>query len=71
MEKFLTIAQIISAILLVVVILMQQRGSGLSGLFGGSGDVYRSKRGVEKILFRATIALSVVFLGSGLAILLA
>ena len=71
MEKFLVIAQIISAVLLIAVILMQQRGSSLGGLFGGSGDIYRSKRGMEKVLFKATIALSIVFLGSGLAILFA
>ncbi len=66
MMKFLTIAQLISAVLLVVVILMQQRGSGLSGLFGGSGDVYRSKRGVEKTLHIITIILVIIFLGAGL-----
>ena len=71
MENFLIIAQIISAILLIAVILMQQRGSSLGGLFGGSGDIYRSKRGIEKTLFKATIALSIIFLGSGFAILFA
>lgn len=66
MSKFLTAIQLISAVLLVIVILMQQRGAGLSGLFGGSGDVYRSKRGVEKTLHIITIILVVVFLGAGL-----
>jgi len=69
MEKFLTILQIVSAVLLVITILMQQRGSGLSGIFGGSGDIYRSKRGIEKILFRSTVILAAVFLGSGVLIL--
>ncbi|MBT4277600.1 preprotein translocase subunit SecG [Candidatus Falkowbacteria bacterium] len=67
MSKFFTILQLVSALLLVVTILMQQRGSGLSGLFGGSGDVYRSKRGAEKMLFITTIVLAVLFLGSGVA----
>ena len=39
------------AILLVIAILLQQRGSGLSATFGGEGNVYRTKRGLEKILF--------------------
>lgn len=65
MNQFLIVVQIVSAALLIVVILMQQRGSGLSGLFGGSGDIYRSKRGIEKVLLNATIVLAVLFLGSG------
>lgn len=70
MTTFLTILQFITAILLIIVILLQQKGTGLSGLFGGSGDVYKTKRGIEKVLFISTIALVIVFLGSGLAILL-
>lgn len=58
MIKLLTIAQLISAILLIAVILMQQRGAGLGGIFGGSGDVYRSKRGIEKTLYIVTIFFS-------------
>lgn len=56
------IAQIIVAILLMVAILMQNRGSGLGGIFGGSGGVYLTKRGLEKKLFVATIALAVIFI---------
>ncbi len=70
MIHFLTILQFIIAILLIVIVLLQQRGTGLSGLFGGSGDVYKTKRGIEKTLFVFTIVLVVLFLGSGLAILL-
>ncbi len=69
MEKVLTVIQLLSAILLIITILMQQRGTGLSGLFGGSGDIYRAKRGMEKVLFIATIILAIIFLGSGIAIL--
>ncbi len=57
----LSIAQIIISILLITTILLQQRGSGLSSAFGGGGGVYYQKRGMEKILFRATIALSALF----------
>ncbi len=59
--KLLNIIQIIIAILLVTVILLQNRGSGLSGIFGGSGNVYRTKRGIEKNLFIATIILAILF----------
>ena len=67
MSKFFIILQLISAILLVITILMQQSGSGTSGLFGGSGDIYRTKRGAEKNLFIATIVLAAIFIGSGIA----
>lgn len=64
--KSLQLIQIIIAILLMVVILLQNRGTGLSGVFGGSNNVYLTKRGFEKKLFVATIVLSVVFFGMSL-----
>jgi preprotein translocase subunit SecG len=66
MDKIITIVQIIVSISLVVVILMQNRGSSLSGVFGGSGSVFRTKRGFEKILFTITIILSILFIGLSL-----
>ncbi|MFA6394106.1 MAG: preprotein translocase subunit SecG [Patescibacteria group bacterium] len=65
--KYLQIAQPIIAILLIVSILLQNRESGLSGVFGGGGTVFRTKRGLEKILFIATIVLVVIFIGISLA----
>ena len=62
MIQILHIGQIIVSVLLIVSILMQQRGGGLSQVFGGEGGVYRTRRGIEKILFAATIALGVIFL---------
>ena len=62
MVFWIKIAQIAIAILLVVAILMQNRGSGLGGVFGGSGGVYLTKRGLEKKLFMATIVLAVIFI---------
>ena len=57
------IIQIVVAILLMIAILMQNRGGGLSGVFGGDGgNVYMTKRGFEKKLFVATIVLSVLFI---------
>ncbi|MEA3449581.1 MAG: preprotein translocase subunit SecG [Patescibacteria group bacterium] len=62
--------QIAIAIALIVVILMQNRGAGVSGLFGGGGNVYASKRGLEKKLFYTTIVLSVCFFVISLAIVI-
>ncbi len=47
-------------------ILMQQRGTGLGAAFGGAGDVFRTKRGIEKGLFYVTIGLSVLFLANAI-----
>ena len=63
LETILTVLQLIVAILLMVSILLQQRGSGLSGVLGGDDSVYRTKRGAEKTLFYASIVFSVLFLG--------
>ncbi len=51
-----------TATLLVIAILFQQKGSGLSSAFGGEGNIYTTKRGLEKILFRVTIVLGILFL---------
>ncbi len=67
MQNTLTIAQIAISVLLIASILLQARGTGLGATFGGEGNVYRTKRGVEKILFRSTIFFAVVFLGLALA----
>ncbi len=66
MTKVIQIGQLVVAILLTVAILAQNSNSGLSGLFGGLGNIYRTKRGVEKNLFIATIVLAALFLGSAL-----
>lgn len=63
MPKIVTIAQIIISILLIGAILLQQKGSGLGSTFGGEGgNLYSTKRGVEKIFFYATIVLAAIFL---------
>lgn len=56
-----TILQIILSVLLVVIIIFQSRGGGGSLVFGGGGESYRSKRGLEKILFYGTIVLAAFF----------
>lgn len=60
---FMKFAQVLIAILLMVAILLQNRGAGLSGVFGGGGNVYTAKRGFEKKLFYATVVLAALFFG--------
>ncbi len=61
MLTYLYIIQIIVSVTLVVAVLLQTKGSGLGGIFGGQGAVYTSRRGVEKTIFNVTIGLSVAF----------
>ena len=62
METYLYIAQIIVAIALILVSLLQVRGGGLGGIFGQADTVFRTKRGVEKTMFQLTIALAFIFI---------
>ncbi len=62
MQTYLNVAQIVLSVALILVVLFQVRGGGLGGIFGQPGTVYRTRRGVEKILFQLTIILVVVFL---------
>ncbi len=55
------IIQIIISVTIIGLVLMQAKGSGLGGIFGGDGGVYRTKRGVEKTMYQITIALSILF----------
>ncbi len=66
MSNILNIIQIIIAALLVVTVLFQQRGTGLSAAFGGEGGVYFKKRGAEKVIFIATIILAALFILSAI-----
>ena len=61
MNPFLAIGQIVLSIALVAAILLQSRGTGLSGTFGGDSAVYRSRRGVERRLWQFTIVLLVLW----------
>ena len=61
MRAILLVLLIIIAVLLVVLILLQVRGSGVGSIFGGTGEVYRTRRGAEKLLHYATIALAFLF----------
>ena len=57
----LVIIQIIVAVLLITVILLQVQGSGLSSAFGSGGEFYRSKRSIEQLLIYATAILATIF----------
>ncbi len=66
MNAPLAIGQIIVSIALVAAILLQARGTGLSGTFGGDSAVYRSRRGIERRLWQFTILLLVLFVAFSL-----
>lgn len=68
--SILQLLQIISAALLIVFILLQGGGAGLSSPFGGGGETFRTRRGVEKILLFATILAAAVFVFAAFANLL-
>lgn len=67
MQTFVFVTQVIFSILLSIVILTQQKGSGLSATFGGSGGFHASKRGAEKVLHNATIVLAILFVLNSIA----
>lgn len=67
MNPLFAIGQIIVGIALMISILLQARGTGLSGTFGGDSAVYRSRRGVERRLWQFTIVLTVLFVLFSLA----
>ncbi len=68
-HTILTITQIIVAVLLIASILLQAPEEGLSPVFGGGGEMYRSKRNVEKFLVTATIVLAVLLVILSIALL--
>jgi len=65
----INVFQILVALVLIGVVLMQAKGSGLGNIFGGSGggDSYRTRRGLERVLFRGTIVLMAAFIGLSIA----
>ncbi|MFY9461726.1 MAG: preprotein translocase subunit SecG [Candidatus Sungiibacteriota bacterium] len=67
MKTYLAVVQIVVSALLIGAILLQQRGTGLSATFGGEGNVYRTKRGLEKVIFIATIVLAIIFFATAIA----
>ncbi len=61
MQTYLNVSQILLSLAIILVVMLQVRGGGLGGIFGQPDSVYRTRRGVEKTLFRLTIILMVLF----------
>ncbi len=59
--QYIQIIQIILGIALIVTILLQVRGAGLGSVFGGTGTVFKTRRGIDQLLFRMTIVFMVLF----------
>ena len=55
------ILQIVLAVLLIVSIVVQSRGAGIGSVMGGGGEFYGTRRGIERLLFKITIGLAVLF----------
>lgn len=69
-DMILQIVTVGSAVLMVTAILLQQRGASLGAGFGASGELYTSRRGLDKSLYRATVVLALIFVGSILGAIL-
>ena len=65
MNTILFYSQIIVSVSLIILIVIQQRGTALGAGFGGGGEVYSTKRGAQKKIYYATIALATIFLVLG------
>ena len=63
-------AILISSVLIILLILLQQRGASLGAGFGGSGELYTTRRGLDKSLFSATVVFCAIFVLSILGLLL-
>ena len=61
LAKYFNVVQIILSVALIVLVILQSKGGSLSRMFGGEGGIYRTRRGLEKTLFNATLALIVAF----------
>lgn len=60
-RTYFQIIQIILGIALTVTILLQSRGAGLGSVFGGTGTVFKTRRGIDRVLFRMTIGFAITF----------
>jgi len=68
--SLLRAAILVSGALMIILVLLQQRGASLGAGFGGSGELYTTRRGLEKSIFNVTIIFASVFVLSILALLL-
>ncbi|MBA2449298.1 MAG: preprotein translocase subunit SecG [Chloroflexi bacterium] len=67
MSGYLNVVQIIVSIVVILVVLLQSRGSGFSATFSSDTSIYRTRRGVERTLFNATIGLAILFVLTSVA----
>lgn len=61
MKSLFNVFTVVSAVLMILTILLQNRGQSLGASFGGDSGFYRSKRGAEAVIFNATIVLGIIF----------
>ncbi len=61
MVSNLMIVQVIVSFMIVGLVMLQNRAEGLGSMFGGGGEIFRTKRGVEKVMYNLTIILTVIF----------
>ena len=66
----ITILQNVFAVILIIAVLLQQKGAGLGMAFGGSSNIYSTKRGIDNVLFKGTIVTSILFFAVSLLMLL-
>ena len=66
LTDFLHIAQILVAIVLITIVLMQVKGTGFGAALGGADQSFRTRRGIQKSLLRLTIVVVIVFIGFAL-----
>ena len=67
-SEALNIIQVLIAFMVIGAVVLQAKGAGLGNIFGGGGgDTYRTRRGIERTLFRGTIVLMLIFVGLSLA----
>jgi len=66
MTNLLRVFQIIISVGLIVLIVLQAKGVGLGRAWGGGGEFYKSRRGVEKLIFKVTVVLALLFLTSSI-----
>ena len=67
MQNFLLISQITLSVFITVCILLQAQGSGLGRTWGGGGETYHTRRGVEKVVFYSTLVAIALFIATSIA----
>lgn len=61
-DNILQIITVVSAIIMILAILLQQRGASLGAGFGSTGELYTTRRGIDKNLYEVTIVVAVIFI---------